>query len=905
MLYRNWILFVLCLSSYTLFGQGETANWYFGNNAGISFNNDGTVTPLDNGRISTFEGCASISDASGNLILYTDGIRVFNRNHTIMDNGSGLFGDPSSTQSAIIVQKPEDPNILYIFTVDTSTAENDPDFGLNYSTVDLSMNNGDGAVVQKNVNLLMDCSEKISAVVKNCFDKSIWVVTLGRENIGDNPFDTYYAFEITSTGVNTTPVQSTFSNLLVVDPRGYLKFSADGSTLASANSSSGLYIYDFDVDTGVLSNQQQLLVSAPNKFPYGIEFSPNQRFLYAHTSNNAPAGQVGVHSSSLVQYDLTAPNIAASEVEIDRRSIYRGALQLAQNGKIYRTIAENYLTGTPYLGVIENPNELGNAANYVHNAVFLNGRNATQGLPPFIQSFFDRVDLLQNADGSTGSSLAICEGDQFTLEAENIPNATYNWEKDGNPMAHSTHTLTVDPANASDSGRYSLEIILADPGECPIIGEAFISVNPIPQASPLVLVQCDASTTNSTDGLAPFNLEEVITSSDYTYTFYESIADLNADNPMITTVGFTNTTPYNQTIYYKIVDDNGCEDSSTLDLQVRSIVFSPNDEKNYYVCDDNPEDLVLDGVFDLDTLLDQDYPNSDVVLYTSLEDASLEQQPISGNYRTESTSIYARVENSNVCEDVDVINLIVNPTPTFTFDEEVIWCTDGAPIFLEAPAGFDLYRWYRNEGGTRREISAQQITEISALGNYTLEAGYRYITNEGTFDCMNEVGFVVNPSNRAIIENVLVEDISDNNSIEISVAGDGDYEYAIADETNYQDSPMFENVEPGFVTVYVRDKNGCGVSSELVSVIGYPKFFTPNGDNVNDTWQIIGIDEQFQSESVITIYNRFGRLMAQISPKTGGWNGMFNNSELPAADYWFKVALEDGRIFKGHFALKR
>ncbi|WP_136467369.1 T9SS type B sorting domain-containing protein [Flagellimonas onchidii] len=905
MLYKYCLLFVLCLSSCHLFGQGQTANWYFGNRAGIQFNNDGTVTALNNGRIDTFEGCASISDAQGNLIMYTDGIRVFDRSHTVMQNGTGLYGDPSSTQSAIIVENPDDPNILYIFTVDTTTFEGDPDRGLNYSTVDLSLNNGNGAVIEKNVNLLGDCSEKISAVVKDCFDKSIWVVTLGRNNNGDGPFDTYHAFEVTSTGVNTTSVKSTFPNLQVVDPRGYLKFSADGSTLASANSAFGLYLYDFDVNSGILSNQRQLSVSAPNKFPYGIEFSPNQRFLYAHTSNNAPANDLEGHSSSLLQYDLTASNVSASEIEIDRRAIYRGALQLGQNGKIYRTIAENYLNGTPYLGVIESPNELGNAADYVHNAISLGGRNATQGLPPFIQSFFDRVDIVKNADGSTGTSLTVCEGDDFTLETENIPNATYNWEKDGNPISNSSNTLTISSAGASEAGRYSLEVILADPGECPIIGEAFVSINPLPQAQPLTLIQCDASTTNSTDGIAPFNLEEAIVNTDFTYSFYESLTNLNTEKPIINPIGFTNTNPFNQTIYYKIVDDNGCEDFAALELQVRSVIFNPSDEKNYYVCDENPEDLLLEGIFDLKAIINQDYPNSDVALYTSLEDASLEQQPIDGNYRTESTKIYARIENSNACEEIDVINLIVNPTPSFKFDNEVSWCTDGPPIFLEAPAGFDLYYWYKNEGGTRQRISSHRISEVSSIGNYTLEAGYRYVTNEGTFDCMSEVDFVVSPSNKAIIQDISVEDITDDNRVEISVSGDGDYEYALADESNYQDSPIFENVTPGFITVFVRDKNGCGVSSELISVIGYPKFFTPNGDNINDTWQIIGIDEQFQAESTISIYNRFGRLMAQISPKTGGWNGTFNNTILPADDYWFKMFLEDGRIFKGHFALKR
>ncbi|MBT8301331.1 MAG: hypothetical protein KJO63_08385, partial [Maribacter sp.] len=125
-----------------LLGQGETSNWYFGNNAGIRFNNNGTVTALDDGRLNTFEGCTTISNALGDLLFYTEGIVVYDRNHNVMQNGTGLYGDPSSTQSAIIVPQPLDPNIFYIFTVDTSVTETDPDFGLNYSIVDLTLNNG-------------------------------------------------------------------------------------------------------------------------------------------------------------------------------------------------------------------------------------------------------------------------------------------------------------------------------------------------------------------------------------------------------------------------------------------------------------------------------------------------------------------------------------------------------------------------------------------------------------------------------------------------------------------------------------------------------------------------------------------------------------------------------------------
>lgn len=904
MLYKYLILILLGIAPLSLLGQGETANWYFGNGAGVRFNNDGTVVPLDDGRLNTFEGCASISDPFGNLLFYTDGIWVFDRNHEVMPNGGGLYGDPSSTQSAIIVQKPNDPNIHYIFTVDTSTFENDPNFGLNFSEVDMSLNGGNGDVTVKNTNLLNFSSEKITAVVKDCLDKSIWVVVLGTENDGFGPLNTYYAYEVTDAGINTTPVESTFANLAIQDARGYLKFSPDGAILASANSASGLYLYDFDVATGILSNQQLIPVIAPNKFPYGIEFSPNQRFLYVHTSNNAPAAQIGGHSSSLLQYDLTAPDIAISEIEIDRRSVFRGALQLGQNGKIYRTIAENYFTGTPFLGVIDNPNELGTAANYIHNAISLNGRNGTQGLPPFIQSFFDRIELIKNADGSTSTSLTVCVGENFTLEAENIPNAVYAWEKDGMPLSNSSNLLIVDPAAVSDSGRYKLEITLSDPGECPLIGEAFISVNPLPQAPPLNLAQCDIVENNAIDGITPFNLEQAIFDTSLSFSFYESLADLNADNPVLNPVGYANTTPFNQTIYYKVTDDNGCENSGELELEVRSIVLTPSDERSLHACDINPEDELLDGVFDLDEFRQTNYPGLDILFYTSVEDANLEQNPISGDYTTESTVIYARVENANECEDVDAINLVVNPTPALAFESELLWCTDGPPLPINAPVGFDIYRWFRAEGAAFQEVSNQASLQISAVGEYVLEVGYSYTSDEGIFECTNQTSFNVLPSNRAKIENIDVEDISDNNLVEVFVSGEGDYEYSL-DTVTYQDSPLFENVNPGFITVSVRDKNGCGISRELISVIGYPKFFTPNGDGINDSWQILGANELFQAESLISIYDRYGRLLALVSPGTEGWDGTFNNRALPASDYWFKVALEDGRIFKGHFALKR
>ncbi len=151
--------------------QGETSNWYFGNGAGITFNTDGSIAPQTNGKLDTFEGCATISDSFGELLFYTDGITVYNQDHIVMSNGDDLFGDSSGTQSAIIVPKPGSEDIYFVFTVDASISAEDPDNGLNYSIIDMSLNNGKGEITRKNVSLLKDCSEKVTAVVRDCFDE--------------------------------------------------------------------------------------------------------------------------------------------------------------------------------------------------------------------------------------------------------------------------------------------------------------------------------------------------------------------------------------------------------------------------------------------------------------------------------------------------------------------------------------------------------------------------------------------------------------------------------------------------------------------------------------------------------------------------------------------------------------
>ena len=141
-----------------------------------------------------------------------------------------------------------------------------------------------------------------------------------------------------------------------------------------------------------------------------------------------------------------------------------------------------------------------------------------------------------------------------------------------------------------------------------------------------------------------------------------------------------------------------------------------------------------------------------------------------------------------------------------------------------------------------------------------------------------------------------------NNYIEIIASGDGDFEYSI-DGINYQDSNYFSNIQGGMHTVFVRDKDGCGQDSEEVTVIDYPKFFTPNDDGYNDFWQIKGIVNFPNSETLI--FDRYGKLLARITSNDLGWNGLYNGKQMMSNDYWFRTDLGDGKTFSGHFSLKR
>ena len=258
------------------------------------------------------------------------------------------------------------------------------------------------------------------------------------------------------------------------------------------------------------------------------------------------------------------------------------------------------------------------------------------------------------------------------------------------------------------------------------------------------------------------------------------------------------------------------------------------------------------------------------------------------------------------------IKFVVNPLPLFErADNTSIVCLNLDPIPIGVKSSDSRtysYTWTRNGTAFPTNIAGIDSSILIGLGGeYEVTAK----TTDGT-NCTRSLKITINESKIATVlrKDIVVKDLTEDNNNTITVLtetlGIGDYEYAIDDITGpYQDETVFEKVRPGIHTIYIRDKNDCGIAKIDVSVIGFKKFFTPNGDGYHDKWKILGIRTDFQPNTKVYIFDRYGKLIKELDPLTDGWDGNYNGKPMPASDYWFRVNLEDGREFKSHFSLVR
>ncbi len=370
---KNFIyacIFFILFSS--LYSQKESYIWYFGANAGLDFNTpDLSPKVLTNGALNNWEGCASICDTDGKLLFYTNGMTVWNRRHTIMENGSGLAGFHSSTQSGLIVRKPGSMTDYFVFT--TGAVESSTTDGLYYSIVTFNTTKPDGYVSTKNFPINGFNIERITAVLHQN-KKDIWIICY------DWRYNNYVTYLLNENGIDISNAVISPGAVYNNQRSGhYLRTSPSGKMIASAHQKAETYeLYNFDNLTGKLTLRN--LIKGLSRWPYGVEFSPNEKYLYAST----------FEPCRLYQFDIsmnTDSEIKNSMYELDFKSdakFYFGALQAGPDGKIY--VAKD---GDFNLGVINNPNEKGINCNYKRDAIYLSGKKSSLGLPNIFVSYLN------------------------------------------------------------------------------------------------------------------------------------------------------------------------------------------------------------------------------------------------------------------------------------------------------------------------------------------------------------------------------------------------------------------------------------------------------------------------------------------------------------------------------------
>lgn len=855
---RNYLILLFLFTITPFFAQNEASFWYFGQNAGLRFNaQSGTVTAITDGQINTLEGCTSISDSNGILQFYSDGRTVWNRNHQIMANGdyfggTGLLGDPSSTSSGLIVPKPNDPDKYYLFTVDEPHHDNASAYpnqftgiydgggsipsqddgynnGFNYTLIDMTLNGGlgDVDVLEKNRHLITydptipleiqyKCSEKITAVrAEDC--SSFWVIT----HFGDK----FYSFRIDTDGVQTTPVISQVGPYIPIEgyrrnSLGYIKTSPDASklvasnfgeaTLAGGNASGNVFLYDFNNETGTISNPIELYSAQNGNSPYGVEFSAENKKVYATMSEGAS----GAGASHVLQWNLESDDIPGSQQIIhSSNDVTAGALQLGIDKRIYR--AQLSYNGNPtiskYLGIITNPEADGLAANYNEQGILLdiNGSNqntSTIGLPPFIQSLFNsEIDIIQN--GISTTELKLCTNDTYTLEATSVIGADYAWTFNGLPLSETSSELLIDTP-----GFYEV-YIEPNNGECPIEGSAVVGVFEIPVANTLLdVVACDGI---DNDGFSSFdfttkNSEALLTQDPllYNVSYYETLEDADAAINEITFPYINTSSP--QTVFARVdnIENPNCYAINTFDIEVLNLpqIAALN---TIEFCDNIGD--AMDGIAtleleDLIPTIRGNQPESETLItfHNSQDDADLNENALPLSYTNTTAfnqTIFVRIENSLSpnCYTSGSFNMIINPIPVANTISIIQCDEDGIP-----------------EGFTTFNITDRIDDIIDTTPNRSVEFYTNLTDAENQNDPINADAFE-NYFNPQIIYARVTNTASgcinfSEISLEVSTTSTNDTSLSVCDTDSLEDGFMTFNLTDADPTVLANSPSGLDVS---------------------------------------------------------------------------------------------
>jgi gliding motility-associated-like protein len=696
----------------------QADNWYWSFNQGLSFAG-GSPQYAAGGQTSVMEGTAVMSDENGQLLFYASNGTVWNQNHVQMLNGDGILaGSQSSTQDGIIVPKPGSPGIYYLFNVDIVD-------GLVYSEINMALDGGLGAVTaNKNIVLADDARvEKLTAVY-HADKERIWVISHRSAN------NQFIAYLVSPSGVAETPVTSAIGYSYTTDtpfegpyvndgPAGQLKASPDGTRLAAVQDSGDIFgssivnaqieIFDFDNTTGQISNMKHLQIANNG---YGLEFSPNSRYLYVADSNRLFVGALGTTIVKIYQYDLDAGNQSAIAASVTTIGQYNGrylcALQLGPDGKIYTMNSTSLNT----LVAISNPNNLGLACGFTTNVLTLTDGDSI-GLPTFNQSYFES-GILFNENCSNEVSFSLLRIPDVTLTAWNFGDPASGADNTSNLAYHvfstpGTYTVTVDVTSNNAVQTVTAQVLVTGGG--------------IVFTPPQDVAQCVTTGTTVVFDLTSQQAAIMagLDASIYTIAYYTSPADADAGtNAIANPAAFTSA---GQTIYIRITDTaSACHVVTQFNLNVTPVPVAVA-VPDLQLCGNGGSAAFDLTVQNAALLLNQ--PGAMVAYFTSLANADANSNAIAnaGSFTntTNPQTIYARITSGD-CYAVSQFNLNVTPAPVAVAVPDLQLCGTGGS------AAFDLTV---QNAALLLNQSGATVAYFTSLAN--ADANTNAIANAGSF----------------------------------------------------------------------------------------------------------------------------------------------------------------------------
>ncbi|WP_160171310.1 T9SS type B sorting domain-containing protein [Flavobacterium seoulense] len=430
--------------------------------------------------------------------------------------------------------------------------------------------------------------------------------------------------------------------------------------------------------------------------------------------------------------------------------------------------------------------------------------------------------------------------------------------------------------------------------------------------TPENIVHCESDTNASLFNINGTVSEIIGSQTNVDVSFHESEVDaMNDRNPLPDLYSISG--KYKK-VYFRVTNSiAGCFSVSSFDLIINdSPIFTiPND---ITICDVFPFDLNLKA---LESKIVGNQSNVQVTFYESDIDALNNSNPLPNIYIVNSSSnpIYFRVTDVLTgCFSMSKFGFKTNLRPAFSKPKDIIVCqTQNSDNYLD-DLDNKIQEILNGQNSTNFIVSfykshddaSNKINEITFPYNINENDDEIFFRIENSLtSCFNISSFFIylraESQNANIPFSVKTSDWkSERNEIEIIASGN--YEYSM-DGLTYQDDPVFKDLLPGEYQIFIRDKESCSVISEDVFLMMYRNFFTPNGDGINDYWNIIGSSSS--SNIKIMIYDRYGKLIKNLNGNSLGWDGTFNNNPMPSSDYWFELITEQGKKLKGHFSLKR